>query len=104
MAILSVALVFVLRGFSVIMRAARLSQDISLASLLAEEKAWEIGNSGAPAAGSVFLQGREFFWDCTKTPGSPQAPDLGRLELTITWQEPAGAKDRLSISTYLSVE
>jgi hypothetical protein len=104
-AILSTSLVFVLRGFSTILFSARLSQDMSLACLLAEEKIWDI-EQGLNSGGnhSVIMQSKEFGWEYALHP-APNAPaDLNQLDLTASWNGPGGRKASLEISTYLSVK
>lgn len=102
-AIVSLALVFVLRGFSVILSSARLSQDITLACLLAEEKIWEVENGLATSGSrSQEIQARQFGWEYRQYPEtSAPAADLVRLDLSVTWDASVARKEKLDISTYL---
>jgi type II secretion system protein I len=86
-AIISVAVVFIYKGFSVIIAATSKSQDILLACYLAEEKFWEASRnpSVTTAEGQEDMQNRVFKWQYVLEK-DPQALDLNELFLTVNWQ------------------
>jgi len=105
-AVISTALVFVLRAFTTVLFGARLSQDMTLACLAAENKLWEIEQAPSTGAaypdkeGAQIIQDKEFKWSYKLLPG-PQAKLL-ELDLAISWRQHAGLEGKIDIATYLS--
>jgi hypothetical protein len=97
-AILSTAIVFIFRAFTTVLSATKLSQNITLACLLAESKLWEIeqrykdNKQPLGREGEEIIQDKEFRWDYTTEP---------ILEFNVTWQENANKEEKYSIATYL---
>lgn len=106
-AVLSTAIIFVLRSFTAALSAARFSQNIGLACYLAENKLWEIEQKQKlyyepliPEQGSQILQERRFNWAYTLSKLTDA--DLILLKVKVSWQEKAREKEySLSFSTYL---
>lgn len=89
-AILSTAVIFIFRSFVTALSAVKLSQNITLAGYLAEDKLWEIGQAyrlGAPLTGSGSdNQGYPAFnWSYEISDTDMQ--DLKELRLTLSWQQ-----------------
>lgn len=96
LAILSAGIVFILRAFSASLYAAKFSQNITLACLLAEEKLWEIqekqgGQEFLPAQNKETMQGRDFNWsyEAAKLEDS----ELTELKFNVSWRESAREKE-----------
>ena len=104
-AILSSAVVFIYRAFTASLSAARFSQNMTLASFLAEDKLWEIEesqrNKFTPPAtkGEAILGNRKFTWDyeISKT----DDPALTQLEFNISWPEKRTNEYIMNFFTYL---
>ena len=104
-AILSSAVVFIFRGFTASLQAAKLSQNITLACLLAEDRLWELElrqqsklrlpDSSEP----ILLQNQEFNW--VYEIKDADYPNLKELVLTVSWQESRRKNYALSFLTYL---
>ena len=94
-AILSGAIVFVLRSFMASLSAVRLSQDMTQACFLAEGILWSAedrGRLGIPAAsargaGRLTLEGRDFEWSYESVPAEPAAPQ--ELSVKVGWRQKA---------------
>ncbi|MDP2904881.1 MAG: prepilin-type N-terminal cleavage/methylation domain-containing protein [Candidatus Omnitrophota bacterium] len=107
-AVFSTALVFVLRAFTTVLFGARLSQDMTLACLAAENKLWEIEQ--APSTGAAYpdkegaqvIQDREFKWSYELFPSSYAL--LSELDLAISWRQHAGREAKVDIATYLKIK
>jgi hypothetical protein len=105
-AILSTAIIFIFRSFTVSLSSAKFSHSITLASLLAEEKIWEIETSfkegtPLPLAKPEIRQNRSFEWK-----SEIMATDIAKLKLlklSIFWKENVREKPyALEFFTYLA--
>lgn len=107
--ILAVITVFIFRAFSSALAAAKLSQNISLACILTENKIWEINQqlmqSGKMTAGEgqQELQGREFRWRYAIEPVLYLSTILPELQWSLQWDENARRQENLAISSYLGL-
>jgi len=105
-AILSGGIVFVFRAFMTSLSAANLSQNIMLASFLAEDKLWQVeqmqkekitqDNSGV---NTITLQNREF--NVRYEISSTAAEGPGKLDVTVSWPKDKRSSHSVSFSTYL---
>lgn len=104
-AILSTAIIFVFRSFTASLNTARFSQDITLASFLAEDKLWNIekkfiANAALPFSGSEIMQNRTFNWDYKIT--ETQIANLSQFKFTVSWKENVREKQYpIEFFTYL---
>lgn len=106
-AILSCAIIFIFQSYAASLSAMRLSEDISLACYLAEDKLiWieEASRYGLPleGAGSYSGQNRDFQWrqEILDTDNH----DLKELKLVVSWRENTKRKEySTEFFTYLAV-
>lgn len=106
-AILSTAIIFLLRAFASSLSAAQFSQNLTLACYLAEEKIFEAQNSFAykkanTDEGSQEIQGRDFKWRYALTDSTKKG--LKNLELTVFWKEKVRSKEYSSLFSLLLPE
>jgi len=105
--ILSTAIVFVLRSFMAALSATQLSQNITLASFLAEDKLWEIEqkqkHSASPLGaeqGIEKIEERDFNWKYATT--KLEESDLIELKFAVSFPEKRKEnKYALEFLTYL---
>lgn len=106
-AILSTAIIFVFRSFTVLLSSVKFSQDLNLACFLAEGKMWEIENKQKyissvlePGQGVERIQGKDFTWRYGL--GKLDNSDLIEMDCSIFWQE-NGREEEYSLEflTYL---
>ena len=89
-AILSTSIIFIFRSFTTALAATRLSQNITVACFLAQDKMWEIeealrGGGEFEEAGIQKINERDFEWEAEiDTFG---AGDLKPLIFSVKWQE-----------------
>lgn len=106
-AILSTALVFIFRSFTTMLSSVKISQNITLACWLAEDKFWEIEQGLKSKAefldstGQETIQGTDFKWNYTIEPQQYESINFTKLELTVTWQENNKRERKVSIDTYI---
>jgi len=108
-AILTGGIVFILRGFMVSLSAANLSQNIMLASLLAEDKFWQIEemqkqeilkeNEGGEI---ITVQNKEFNVKYEISPTDTSG--LGKLEISVSWPKDTRNSYDIDFSSYLILE
>ncbi len=87
-AILSTAIIFIFRSFVTLLSSQKVSQDLILATFLAEEKIWEVKEEQKKSLkpldykeGSQELQGNQFNWNCSFV--DLGQPGLVELELNV---------------------
>ncbi len=105
-AILTGGIVFILRGFMVSLSTANLSQNIMLASLLAEDKFWQIEemqkqeilkeNQGGEI---ITVQNKEF--NVTYEIFPTDISGLGKLKISVSWPKDARSSYGIDFSSYL---
>lgn len=106
-AILSTAIVFVFRSFATVLATAKLSQNMTLACFLAEDKLWEaevrqrsISDLLGFDRGTLKMQGRDFNWSYQTT--RVENSRLIKLELGVSWKENNREKEyQMDFLTYL---
>lgn len=104
-AIVSTAIIFLLRSFTASLGSARFSQHITLACYLSEQKLLEIERilvKGAdyPESGTETLQNKRFNW--RREIRDTDKPDLKELKFTVGWQENLREKEySMEFLTYL---
>jgi len=108
-AILTGGIVFVFRGFMTSLSAASLSQNIMLASFLAEDKLWQIEemqkqkialeDSGLE---TVNVQNKEF--SVKYEISSTNVEGLNKLNISVSWPRDKRAFNSFDFSTYLTPE
>ena len=106
-AILSTAIVFVFRGFATVLVTVRLSQNMTLACFLAEDRLWELEVRQAGSLdqlgndrGELKMQGRDFNWSYQTT--RLENSRLIKLELGVSWKENNREKEyQMDFLTYL---
>ncbi|MDD5195852.1 MAG: hypothetical protein PHQ96_09310 [Candidatus Omnitrophica bacterium] len=104
-AIITTALVFIFKAITISLTAAKFSQDITEACLLAQGRLWEIEqkyNKGlAPLAdsGSDSAQDKEFNWNYRIL--DTGLPGLQQLRFTVSWQEKREKEYTTEFSTYI---
>lgn len=102
--ILTTAIVSILRSFTTVLSSMKLSQDMTLACFLAEDKLFGIeqslnkGVKNLEPNGKETIQGRDFTWNENI---KPQEAALTELEFEVSWQESATRQEKLNINTYL---
>lgn len=108
-AILSGGIVFVFRGFMTSLSAANLSQNIMLASFLAEDKFWQIeemqkqkmlkDNSGLE---TINVQNKEFNvkYEISRT----GMDGFEKLNVSVSWPKDRKSSYSVDFSTYLTPE
>ena len=106
-AILTGGIVFVFRGFMTSLSAANLSQNIMLASFLAEDKLWQIEemqkqkialeNSGPE---TVNIQNRKFNvkYEISQT----DMEGFSKLNVSVSWPKDKRSSYRVDLPTYLT--
>lgn len=105
-AILSTAIVVILRSFTSSLSSVRFSQNITMACFLAKNKLWEIeqkyksDNSHLKDTGSEIIQDKNFSWKYEINDAEIQG--LKQLKFTVSWKEKAREKEySMDFSTYL---
>jgi type II secretion system protein I len=107
-AILSIAIVSIFRAFTTVLSTLKLSQNMTLACFLAEDKLWEIEQrqrdnvKPLEASGSETIQEREFKWDYTTEKDSSGLANLNKLVFIVSWQEKRRGEEQYIINTYLT--
>lgn len=108
-AILTGGIVFVFRGFVISLSAAELSQNIMLASFLAEDRLWQIDhmkkqkiaqeNSGSE---KINMQDKEFNvkYEISQT----GLAGFNKLDISVFWPKDRKNSYDINFSTYLSPE
>jgi len=99
-AILSSAIVVVLRAFTTIISAAKLSQDITLACFFTEDKLWKLENDFPlqedGAEENRFTYSYEFL--------DTNTPKLKELKFNVSWEEKRNSPYSLEFYTYKLVK
>jgi len=104
-AIVSTAIIFLLRSFTASLGAARFSQHITLACYLSEARLLDIERAfsdGAayPASGTETLQNERFNWNYRIR--ETDNPNLKELQFSVGWQENLREKEYvMDFMTYL---
>jgi type II secretion system protein I len=107
MGILSAAVVFIFRAFTTSLSVAKFSQNIILATIISENKLYQIQEKQketsaplAPESGEEVMASREFAWNYETAKSEGQ--ELTELKFDISWQENVKEKPyQLEFSTYL---
>jgi hypothetical protein len=106
--ILSVGLTLILRSFSTSLNATKSAQHYTTASLLIEDKMWELENKGVIDAdldeeGQFPEPYQKFNWHLTTKDKQiqSQAGKINEVKLVIFWQE-GKRKGSTSVTTYLA--
>jgi prepilin-type N-terminal cleavage/methylation domain-containing protein len=99
-AILSSAIAVVLRAFASLLATTQYSQNITRATLLAEDKLWRLEN-GLPFEDKE--RGEEKFTPAyTQTPDIlPDFKDLELLKVSVSWEEKGASPYTIDFYTYL---
>ncbi len=99
-AILSSAIVVVLRAFTAIISAAKLSQNITLACFFAEDKLWKLENN-FPLQEDAEQESRfRYSYELLDT----DTPKLKELKLNLSWEEKRNNPYSLEFYTYKLVK
>lgn len=105
-AVLSTAIVVILRSFTASLSSVRFSQNITLACFLTKNKLWEIGqkykvdSSALKDAGSELIQDRNFNWEYEIS--DTEISGLKQLKFIVSWKEKAREKEySLEFLSYL---
>ena len=96
-AILSTAIVVVLRAFTTIISAVKFSQNITLACLFAEDKLWKLEND-FPLTEEANTQSSKFSYNDESS--DTDIPGLKQLKLTVSWEEKRKNPYSLEFYTY----
>lgn len=105
--ILAIGLTLILHSFSASLNASKIAQDYTVASLLIEDKMWEMENAGAVGSnlteeGQFLPPYQKFNWRL-QTKDKPVQDETGKLnevKLTVRWKE-GRRKGSASATTYL---
>jgi len=106
LAILSIGLVTVLRSFSTSLQAVRTSRDYFKATLLLEDKLWEMEreNSLPPGISRSSFPSSKFSWKVeTSAIEEEEDMSLSAVKVTISWKEGKGEKD-IELTTWMVKE
>jgi len=104
-AILSTAVIFLFRAFTVSLNVAKVSQDIFAACLLAEERMFGIEegirNNSLPleGEGKIILHNKEFNWRCEVN--NVDMPFLKEIKLVLSWSGKSAKEYSLEFINYL---
>lgn len=93
-AILSAAIIFILQALAASLSASRLSQNISRACYLTEEKIWNIKES----FGEGPMREGDFRWDYIVR--DTDNSKLGELEFSVFWPQKPGQEYSMKFKTY----
>lgn len=100
-AILSTAIVFIFRAFTMVLASVRFSQNITLACFLAEDKLWRLENKFplTDTSQEETLRNIKFEYnhELTKT----DTPELKQLKFTVSWIEKRENPYAIEFFTYL---
>ncbi len=106
LAILSIGLVAVLHCFSTSLRAVGTSQNHFKATLLLEEKLWEVERekSLTPGIYQGNFPGKGFKWEVETSPIEEEGEvSLNAVRVTISWSE-GGRKRHIGLTTWICKE
>ncbi len=106
LAILSIGLVIVLRSFSTSLRAVRTSQNYFKATLLLEEKLWEVekANSLPPGISQGSFPGSKFNWEVETSPIEEEGDvGLNAVKVTLSWRQ-GKRKGDIGLTTWMVKE
>jgi len=105
-AILSGGIVFIFRAFMAAIAAAKISQNMTLGCLLAQDRAWQVEQKREKGIAQnshneekVLLQNREFNfkYDISGT----DSPKLKKLTSIVSWPKNRGSEYNMEFFTYL---
>lgn len=103
--ILSTAVIFLFRAFTTSLNAAKISQDIFVACLLAEERLFDIeegihnNSSSLEGEGEITIHNKEFGWHYEVN--SADIPFLKEIELVLYWPGKSAKEYSLEFINYL---
>ncbi|MBU1727135.1 MAG: prepilin-type N-terminal cleavage/methylation domain-containing protein [Candidatus Omnitrophica bacterium] len=94
--IISTGIVFLFSAFAAAMSAVKLSQNMTFACLLAENKIWETEQalrtgSSPQLNGAENIEGKDFKWDIEILDAAGSDPK--KLKLNLSWKEKLKEKD-----------
>lgn len=96
-AVLSTAIMFVLRSFAAALAASKIGQDMTLACLLAENEFWKVEQeqrkTGSPLDGKGSDRSGVFSWNYA-TEKNPSRDFLMNGVCTVSWKERRGSASR----------
>ena len=108
--ILSFGLTLIIRSFMMSLRASHLAKDYTIASLLIEEKMWELERVGSVEAdldeeGEFPEPNNKFKYrlETQKKTETEEAATLNNVKLTVSWQQ-ANKSNSISVATLLGDE
>ena len=102
--IAATAIVFILRGFTQSLMAVRISENITLASFLAQEEIFDIeqkvknGAAMQNFSGQETSQGRSFKWDFSLLENDA---GLKELDLAVSWLDSARGEQAVNFKSLL---
>lgn len=104
--IISCAVILILRSFTAVIAATKLSQNISRACLLAENRLFWVENNLQPPEEALPSPPKETDFTLTQESDgiSDLFPDLKLLLLNVSWQERKNKPYSLDFLTYLFME
>jgi type II secretory pathway pseudopilin PulG len=105
--ILATALTVIFQGFNQMVNSARLSRDIMIGCLVAEDAGWKIALNNRDSAvealsnpGRALLEHKEFSWDYALEQDA-RLPELKLLRLTVSWPEKRDSAYNIDLYSYL---